>query len=423
MILATLALTSMIQLAEPPPDPSADSSQCMAKIYELFNRESYAAAATEAKLCWASTADPMALFAAATSYQRLAKCAHALVQLQRLSISSSMAGMADFARERIKILGEQCREKTAGIRLHFSPSEHGPEGILRAKLLATADEELRVALRQSTGEPGEPGKPGEHTIYLHPGEWQLKLVRDDDVQTVVLIVDLQSPGEVIFPDPTPVASKTIVPWPEPPSVQLPDIQTDIQKDRPHRLKTHTVLGLTTLSTSAALVIGGAGLVTYGAKQYKSGSDPNILNRVMFTSNGLAVLGAAAGTGAVAVTDFVSVNERALIAESAAGGLLATGGLIGLVLTIKSYETDGMPTQEELSDYTKQHLPQDYATSALLGFGLGMATSAAISLVVTKLWARKGQARNAQVANRRSLRRQNNRNIGNNRNKNTAVIRW
>ncbi len=416
MILATLALTSMIQLAEPPPDPSADSSQCMAKIYELFNHESYAAAATEAKLCWANTADPMALFAAASSYQRLAKCAHALVQLQRLSISSSMAGMADFARDRIKILGEQCREKTAEIRLHFSPSEHGPEGILRAQLLGTADEELLVALGQSTGEPNA---PNEHTIYLDPGEWQLKLVRDDDVQTVVLLVDLQSPGEVIFPDPTPVAMTTIVPWPEPPPAQIPDIQ----KNRPHRLKNHTVLGLATLSTSAALVLGGAGLVSYGAKEYKSNRDPNILNRVMFTSYGIAVFGAAAGTGAVAITDFVGANERALIAESAAGGLLATGGLIGFVLSVKSYETDGEPTQEELTDYTNRHLPQDYATSALLGFGLGMATSAAISLIVTKLRARKGQARNAQMANPRFSRRRNNRNNRNNRNKNTAVIRW
>ncbi len=382
MLFATLAFTSLIQVAEP---STVDSSQCMATVYELFNRESYAAAATEAKQCWASTADPNALFAAALSYQRLDRCSRTLLQLQRLSSLSSMAEMADFAKERITALREQCLEKTVEIRLHFTPSESGPEGILRAKLQGETEEKLVMALGQATG------KAGTHTVHLDPGEWQLELERGDDLQTMVFLVDPRDkkPHEVQFPDP---ATEEV----EPEIMRPPPLPiASVDNDR-HRLRPHSILGYGASGAAAGLLLGGTTLVTIGSSEYKelpaqSDTSPNTsLNSILHTSQGFAAFGAAVGAGTVAITDFLGANERALIAESAVGGVLATGGLVGLVFVTQSYKKDGGTTPEKLTIYIKDHAPKDYATSALLGLGLGMAASAVISLVVTKLRTRKGK---------------------------------
>ncbi|HFE44568.1 MAG TPA: hypothetical protein ENJ18_03605, partial [Nannocystis exedens] len=375
MFFATLAFSSILQTAAP---SAVDSNQCMATVYEFFNRESYGAAATAAKRCWAKTANPDALFAAALSYQRLDRCAHALIQLRRLSASSSMAEMGDVAKGRITTLVEQCRQSTVETHLRFSPSKDGSPNILRASYLSKTEEPLIIVLGQATG------NNDTHTLHLDPGEWQLELQRADDVQTmqISVVAGNQEAPEVFFPDPP----EKPEPLPDP---ELPD------NDRP-KLQPHTILGLGAVGVTTGLLLGGVTLVVVGKGEnqelvteirnppLQTQTPPNnALNGIMHTSQGFAALGAAAGAGAVAITDFFGADRRALIAESAAGGLIATGGLVGLLLTTKSYKKSAIPL-DNVPDYLNDHAPKDYATSALLGLGLGMASSAAISLLVTKL---------------------------------------
>jgi len=370
--------------------PAATPPPCLSTTQDLFKANNYSAAALAADRCWASTGERDALLVAVLSYRRLNECARVLVLTRRLL---ALRDVPATARAKIKELGEGCRQQSVEVHVRYTPAQTGPEAVLHAELLSSKNEDLVIYLAVAEGQPGD------RRVHLDPGKWHLRLERDDDVQVQgVDLTDATGSAEIAFPDPpAEVADEVEVPMPHVP-------MTDERARR--RVSPETTLGLATLVPSVTLLASGAALTGVGVGEYRDGlrnlekqTDPTTNGKkafqgIMQSTQGMAMLGTSLGAGAVAITDFAGADERALLAETAAGGAVSLGGLAWWLTATMSYESD---VKELRPEHFSDVYPKELVASALFGIGTGMAISAAVSLLVTKL--RKRQGRSGQVARR------------------------
>lgn len=427
----------------------ARSLPCVEQISEHFGAGRFVDAARAAEACWEAEKAPELLFFAAQARANAGHVAHAVALFRRYLASDAASSHADAIRL-LKDVASQAAVLTvrgAGKRLwaEYLDEERDPlvldlpeeEAGERGALVRLDRGRWRLRVEDASGQShvrevalgaGASSIDFPASVVAPTGKGSVVRVRVEPERAVGPGATLRLESDA----PNSRGRTLALPGPRvrltlPPGTWRLRLEAGAYESGPVSITTpassaelvlaarRTAYARGWLGTTVALSLGTAGLLAgavplmvmgharqrEGARKWSEGEEPAVAMREFLLglqrqSAGVIMLGAAGGAGIVAVSGSVRWNRKVLAAEAGVGGAVTLGAIVGVALVRRSYSELEIWEASQAEQWTRTYR-SDLATSALLGFGVGMLTASAVSLIVQR--ATRGRTRARALARR------------------------
>lgn len=367
--------------------PAAAAPPCVAEATGLLQQERYAEALASAERCGEATGHPRSLYLRGVAALALGRRGEAILALQRY-LAGDRGGepprLGEVATARI----QQARREAGVVRLRISPAAAGTRIDVQS-----AD---RPAL--SVGLDELPTGPEGAELWLDPGR-QRVTARDGD-KSAGREVEVVAGAEAVIVD---LSLETAPPPKPPPPAKV---------TQPPRFPTRAWLALSGI-VGAANVLTGIVILPVGALRggrqlgaSPTGCEPGLeLDRcrdrlaeaTTLRGAGAGLLGAGLGVLAGGLTGLAPRARTRKAAWSAELGVGATFGMVGaglLAVGLRRFNRGNTDPSRTPTPWAEQGEVVGGPThmyglgAALLGMGIGLATSATAGLITQRITARQ-----------------------------------
>lgn len=388
LILQVVALTVAMSMGEGPATASASKDERVAAAYQQFEKQRHVEAALEFEALWHDFKEPRFLFNAAITRYTARHYAHAVAYLNEYLALAAVTGadrveaQAQLEVAHREVTNVQAKVRTEGVS--------GPVSVSARRV-----SELRSDLRPPLPVKLSPAAGGHGgAIELDPGTWTLRAEAPGAAPAEVEV-------KVVVGTPT-LAELTLRPLPQETGPAKGPVDTERKIDGRKAM-------IVSIGVGAGLAVGGAVLTGVG-QALKFGpavakpaaecaTDPALIgcskavrSGLELRSAGAGVLGAGVGV-AISSVAWGLKSERsrrtAWIVEAGVGGAALVGGIVGLVIGANqvnranaAFQASDAATWAEIQG-AKGPAAVYTASSAIVGLGAGLATSAAIGLGLSR----------------------------------------